>query len=80
MNLDTIFLACSFKVLTQALMVWNNYVRLIDLWLFWPGGIGTSVFIFVCKFFCVLYLYSVQGPGWIFAFLQSRGEVLFLSF
>ena len=32
------------------------------------------------KFFCVLYSDSVQGPGWIFAFLQGRGEMLFLSF
>ena len=71
MHLDTIFSACSFKVLTQALMIWNNYVRLIDVRLFWPGGIGTSVIISVGKFFCILQLDSVQGPGWIFTFLQS---------
>ena len=52
MYLDTIFLACSFEVLAQALMVWNNSVRLIDLRLFWPGGIGTTVVISVSKFFC----------------------------
>ena len=71
MHLDTIFAACSFKVLTQALMVWNNYVWLIDVRLFWPGGFGTSVIISVGRFFCVLQLDSVQGPGWIFTFLQG---------
>ena len=60
-----------FKVLTQALVVWNNYVCLIDVRLFWPGGFGTSVVIFVGSFFSVLQLDSIQGPGWIFASLQG---------
>ena len=44
---------------------------LIDVRLFWPGGFGTSVVIFVGSFFSVLQLDSIQGPGWIFASLQG---------
>ena len=63
--------ACSFKVLTQALMVWNNNMWLVDVELFWPGGFGTSSVIFVRSFFWVLEFDSVQGPGWILASLQG---------
>ena len=40
-----------FKVLTQALMVWNNNMCLVDGKLFWPGGFGTFSVIFVSSFF-----------------------------
>ena len=63
--------ACSFKVLTQTLVVWNNNIWLVDVGLYWPGWFGTSSVVFVRSFFLVLQFDSVQGPGWILAFLQS---------
>ena len=63
--------ACSFKGLTQALVVWNNNVWLADVGLFWPGGFGTSFVVFVRSYFLVLQFDSIQGPGWILASLQG---------
>ena len=69
--LNTKSAACSFKVLTQALVIWNNYVWFVDVRLFWPGGFGNSVVVFIDRIFCVLELNSVQGPGWVFTSPQS---------
>ena len=60
-----------FKVLTQALVVWNNNVWLVDVGLFWPGGFGISFVAFVGSYFLVLQFDSIQGPGWILASLQG---------
>ena len=71
--LNTISAACSFKVLPQALVIWNNYVWFCWCRLFWPGGFGTSVVVFIYRIFCVLELNSVQAQVGYLHLFKAEG-------